>query len=110
MKLTDPLRVVHVALPTRNVLRVPGVHEHNFETSRLEDLEDGDPVDACRLHRDRRDAHLREPVCESMEVSGEALEGTNRLVVSILRHGNDVERRTDVKPCRMPLNDSQRGR
>jgi hypothetical protein len=72
VELLDPLRVVDVGLAARHVLRVARVDEHDLEPTRLEDLEQRDPVDTGRLHRDRVDAETDKPVGERDQIRGEA--------------------------------------
>src|SRR5882724_6669123 len=107
VKLTDPLRVIHVGLSTGNVLRITCVHEHDLKASSLEDLVNRDPVHARRLHRDRGDPNLLEPVRQSIEISCKTLERANRFVVCILGHSYDMERRADIQTSGVPMNDWQ---
>ena len=62
VELLQPLRIVHVALAARDMLDVARVHQQHLEAARFEDLEHRNPVHARRLHGDRRDADLREPI------------------------------------------------
>ena len=97
MQLLEPLGVVDVGLATRDILDVARVDEKHLESARFEDLEDRNPVHARRFHGDGRDAGLCEPVGESMEIAREAPERADGFLRPIGRHGDDVERCTDVE-------------
>ena len=96
MELLQPLRVVHIRLAARHVFDVARVHQQHLEAARFEDLEDGNPLYAGRLHRDGRDADLREPIRQLMEIVAEGPERANRPFISVARHGDHVKRRADI--------------
>jgi hypothetical protein len=96
VQLLQPLGIVDIRLPTGDVLDVARVDQQHLEPARFENLKDRNPVDAGRLHRDRCDAHCREPIRELMEIAAEGAEGTDRLVISVARHGDHVKGRADV--------------
>jgi hypothetical protein len=99
VQLLKPLCVVHVGLSARHILHVTRIHKEDFETARLEDLEDRDPVHAGRFHCDGLDAEANEPVGHRVQIAAEAFECTDRLVVEIGAHGHDMECGSDVEPC-----------
>ena len=74
-----------------------------LEATLLEDLEERDPVDACRLHGDGLDAAHVEPVSERVKVRREAPELAHRLIVAIFRHRDPVAGRADVDACRVQM-------
>src|SRR5581483_9098760 len=76
----------------------------------LQDLVYRDPIDARRLHRNRRDPYTAQPVRQPMQVAGEATKRTHGLFIPARWDGNDVERRADVDASRVPVNDRERGR
>ena len=41
---------VDIALATRQVLGVPGIHQKHFQTLLFENFKYGHPINACRLH------------------------------------------------------------
>ena len=96
VELLQPLRIVHIRLPTGDVLDVARVDQQHLEPARFENLKDRNPVHAGRLHRDRRDAHRREPIRQLVEIAAEGAEGADRSVVAIARHGDHVKGRADV--------------
>src|SRR4051794_36043036 len=55
VELLEPLRIVHVGLAARHVLRVTSVDEKHLEATSLKNLEHRYPVHAGRFHRDGRD-------------------------------------------------------
>ena len=83
MQVPEPLAVRDIALPARDVLDVARVDEDHLEAARVEDLEDGNPVDAGRFHRHVRDAARRQPVGEAVEIAGEGRERLHRVGVAI---------------------------
>ncbi len=74
VKLLDPLTVHHVTLAAGNTLQTVGIDEQNLEAVLLEDLEQRDPVDTCRLHRDRLDAVIFQMPGQLVEILGEGTE------------------------------------
>jgi len=96
VELLEPLGVVHVGLPARDILDVARIHQQHLKAAGFEDLEDRNPVHARRLHRDRRDTSLLEPIGQSVEIATERPERANRCVVSITRHRDDVESGADI--------------
>ena len=101
VKLLQPLSIIDVCLSSRHVLHVASVHQKHLEAASLENLEDGDPVHARGLHRDRLDSDTREPVRHLVEIATEASERTYRLVILVAAHGNDMKCRSNVQPRRV---------
>jgi hypothetical protein len=99
VELLDPSAVEHVGLTAGDVLHTAGVDEADVEAAFFEDLEEGDPVDAGRLHGDGRHAAGGEPVRQGVEVGGEGFEFSDVLALGIgagwdgdeVRVGADVD-------------------
>jgi hypothetical protein len=96
VQLLQPLRIVHIRLAAGDVLDVAGVDQQHLEPARVENLKDRNPLHAGRLHRDRRDAHRREPIRQLVEIAAEGAEGTDRSVIAIAWHGDHVKGRANV--------------
>ena len=58
MEVLEPLAVLDVGLPARDVLDMPGVDQADLDPPGLEDLVERDPVHAGGLHGDGGDAAL----------------------------------------------------
>ena len=56
MKPLEPLRVADVSFPSGHVLGIARIDKEHSKAAGIEDLENGDPIHACRLHNDRLDA------------------------------------------------------
>lgn len=99
VEILEPLAVLHVALPARDVLDVAGFHQTDLDAARLQDLEEGDPVHPGGLHGHGGHAALLEPVREGVQVLREGPEAPDGLRVAIERHtdvdlgGPDVDAR-----------------
>jgi hypothetical protein len=91
VQLQQPLTLLHVALPPREILRVARVDQEHLEAAGVEDLVQRHPVDAGGLHRDRGDATPLEPLGQSLEVRGETVKPAHRLGIPI-RPDRDVVR------------------
>ena len=78
MELLDPLAVDDVGLPARDILDVTSVHEHHVDAPCLENLVEGDPVDAGGFHGNGGHAASGEPVGQAMEIGRERLERAHR--------------------------------
>jgi len=68
-----PLAVAHVALAPRQIARVGTVKERDFEAVGLEQVVDGDPIDAGGFHGDGVDLVLGEPRAQRAQRSEGAL-------------------------------------
>jgi hypothetical protein len=64
------------------------VDEVNLETACFQDLVNGNPVNAGRLHRYRPNPALREPVCQRVQIASEGGKTAHRLRVSVSTHGD----------------------
>lgn len=110
VQLLQPLAVLDVALSRGDVLDVARVDEPHLESASLQDLEQGDPVDAGGLHRHRVDAAALEPVGELMEVGGEAAKAAHRLRITVLGYGDVVLLRADVDAGGVEVDGLETGR
>ena len=74
-----------------------GVDELDLEAARLEDLKERDPVDSGGFHDHGVDSALLEPVSQTVQIGGEALEAAHGLRIAVLgnRHvvlgGSDID-------------------
>ena len=99
VEVLEPLAVLDVGLPAGDVLHVARVDQADLEPAGLQDLVQGDPVDAGGLHGHGGDAALREPIREGVEVLREGPEAPDGLRVAVERHadvdlgGADVDAR-----------------
>jgi hypothetical protein len=75
---------------------VAGVDQQHGEAARLQQLEQGNPVDTGGFHRDGVDPAGFEPVSDGVEVDREAGKLAHRFIVSVRRHGHKVGRAADV--------------
>ena len=76
------------------MLGVPGVDQQNLEAALLQDLEHRNPVG--RLHGDRLDPALLEPIRQTMEIIGEGAERADRLRGAIRSNRRDMHLRPHV--------------
>jgi hypothetical protein len=83
MQLLNPLTVQDVGLPPGHVLEMASVDQVDVEASGLEDLIDGDPIDASRFHGHGLNLARLQPVGQGVEVDGEGGEDAHRLLVTI---------------------------
>ena len=95
--MLDPLAVEDVGLATGDILDVTGVDEEDLKAALLEDLKDGDPVDAGGLHGHGVDATGQEPIGQSMQGTGIGLEGPDGLGTTVFRHSGIDLSRADVE-------------
>ena len=78
------------------MLGVPGVDQQNLEAALLQDLEHRNPVDPSRLHGDRFNPALLEPVRQTIEIIGEGAERADRLRGAIRSNRRDMHLRPHV--------------
>jgi hypothetical protein len=86
------------------MLGVAGIDQKDLETAFVEQFEYWDPVDAGRFHDDRLDAAFREPIGQSVKVTGEGAKTANRIGCAIRSHRRHVHGRADVNRRRIGMN------
>jgi hypothetical protein len=110
VELADPLAVRHIALAPGYILQVARIDEQDLEPACLEEFVDGDPVDACGLHRDARDTACGEPLRQPPQIAREGLERLHRVAVAIRRHGHEMLRGAAVNARDIRIDALQHGR
>jgi hypothetical protein len=98
VELLEPMGIIDVALPSRNVLDVGRIDQKYFEPTSLQKLIHRNPLHTGRFHRDSRHPNLDEPIGEPMQIAREASKDTHGFLGSIRRDSYD-EGRTHVKPA-----------
>jgi hypothetical protein len=83
MQVLEPLAIGYVGLSAGHVFHVLCVDEVNFEATRLQDLVNGNPVNACRLHRHGAYPALHEPISQRMQIAGERGKAADGMGISI---------------------------
>ena len=104
MELLDPLAVEHIALAPRNVLDVPGIDQQNFDASFLQNLIEGDPIHAGRLHRDGVDATGLQPDGQLDEFMSKAPKLSHGLLVPVFGDRHPMTPRSNVDPRCIEMN------
>ena len=90
------------------MLGVAGVDQHDLEPALLEDFVGRDPVDPGRLHGDRLDPALLEPVRQTIEIIGEGAERADRLRGAIRSNRRDMHLRPHVNGGRPRMDGGHR--
>src|SRR3954452_7493324 len=85
---------------------MPRVHHIDLKSVALQDLEKGDPINACRLHNDGLYSARLQPLRHAMQVRREASERSHWLGVSPIGNRNIMIGITNINPGRVPI---QRG-
>src|SRR3954451_2053702 len=97
MQPLNPLAVVDVALgATVDLGYGPSIDQKDLEAAPLEELIEGDPVDAGGLHGDGIDAPGGEPIGERLEIGGEGVEAADGLGIAVGRDGDPMDTVVDV--------------
>ena len=105
VQLLQPLAVQHVGLATRHVLDASGVHQHHLEVPLFQHPEQGYPVHAGGLHDHGLHTALGQPVRQTVQVSREGLELSNRLCGTVggYRHEMAVGPHVDARRVQICL-------
>src|SRR5215217_703076 len=109
VKLQQPLALLHIALPARQVLGMPGIHKKYLESKLLQDVVQRNPINACRLHCDRLHAATAQPLCHSVEIRCEARKPSYWFRIPVGTNGYVVTLISDVDPRRIRMNNLQPG-
>jgi hypothetical protein len=105
VKLLQPLTVQDVTLATGHILDPASIYKLNFKATAIEEFVERNPVDAGRLHNNRRDSTLLKPVSQPMEVGCERGELSDRLVTAVSRNSNEVGGRADINATSIRVSD-----
>jgi len=95
----DPLTLVPVGSASRNIFHMSGIDHPGLQSAPLENFEQGNPINACRLHGRGSDTTTLQPVSGLFEIFGEGAEAADRLVFGIVMHGDENLARANVYPC-----------
>src|SRR5690606_33958860 len=109
VQVLQPLAVGDIGLATGHGLHVAGVDQADLEAAGLEHLEQGDPVNAGRLHGDVADTAGLQPVDQSVQVLGEGSKGADGLLGAIWRDGDKQLGGADVDAGRIGTKDQWLG-
>jgi hypothetical protein len=101
MEILEPLAILDVGFAAGEIFAVSGIDQKDFQAGRLEDLEEGDPVNAGGFHGDGGDAGSFEPVAELEQGIGEGLELTNRVGIGTGGNGDPDFASADINTGRV---------
>src|SRR5436190_18098051 len=82
---------------------MPRVHHIHLKSVALQDLEKGDPINACRLHNDCLYSARLQPLRHAMQVRCEASERSHWLGISPSGYSDVMVGVTNINPCRIPV-------
>jgi hypothetical protein len=75
----QPLAILDVALASRHVLHMPGIHDEDLQAAGLQDLIHRDPVHPRRLHDHRVHPAGYQVIGQRVQVRGEGVKPAHRL-------------------------------
>src|SRR5580692_6279403 len=90
MQLLQPLTVLYVRFASRKVLGLTRIYDAHTKPSALQNLVEGDPVNASGLHRNGLDPAPLQPIRQSMQIGRKTAEHPYRLHIPSTRHGYPV--------------------
>jgi len=96
MQLHQPLALLHIAFAPRQILRLPRVHQVDFQTHLLEEVVHWDPVHARGLHGYGPNSALLQPIGHGSQLGCRAPEVPHRLAVVVRRDRHVVGFVADV--------------
>src|ERR1039458_7939641 len=108
MQVLEPLAIGYVCLPARNVFHVLCVDQIDLESPCFQNLIDRNPVHAGRLHRDRMNPALLQPVGQGMQIASECGETANGVGISISADGDEQLTCTYIDSRGIRMQDRQR--
>src|SRR5437660_1132380 len=77
---------MYISFASRQILRLPRIHQVHFKTRLFEDVVYGDPIHACGLHGDGPNPALLQPIRHRLQLGGGAPEPPYRLAVPARRY------------------------
>jgi hypothetical protein len=97
MQALQPLAIEPIGFRSAGgALRLAGINQQDLQTTRLQELEQRNPVDTGGCHGDGGHATVNEPVGQGVEVGGEGAKTTHGLGVAPWGHGDPVLGFTNV--------------
>lgn len=87
MECLQPLAVLHVRLPLWDLVCVLGINQPDVKTTLCEHFEQGNAVDAGRLHHHGLNLTLAQPFGEGLEISRKRPKALHRLLIAIMENG-----------------------
>src|SRR5437763_1693275 len=82
---------------------MPRVHHVDLKSIALQDLQKGDPINACCLHNDRLYPTRLQPLRHAMQVRREASERSHWLGISPRGYRDVMVGVTNINPCCIPV-------
>src|SRR3954463_4903179 len=102
VQLHQPLALLYVRFPPRQVLGVARIHQKNFESAFHQNFVHRQPIYACRLHSYRDDSALLQPVSYGLHILREARECSHRFGVAVWWYRHKMCRIANVNYGRQP--------
>jgi len=94
--LLQPLTIGEISLSAGDMLDLPGVGQKDLKATRLQDLKQRNPIHPGRFHRHGLNATRRQPLGQGLQISGEGVKASHRLLVPIRRDRDVAFGRPDV--------------
>jgi hypothetical protein len=80
-----------------------GIDQLNIKATLFEHFEQGNPVDAGRLHHHGLNLTLSQPLGQDVEISRKGPKAPHRFLIAILWDGDPVLGRPDINPGGMEI-------
>jgi hypothetical protein len=103
VQLQQPLTLLHVALTSRQVLRVSRIDQIHFKATVFQNLVEGNPIHPSRLQGDRLYSTALQPFRQTVQVCGKTLKPAYRFWISVWPHGSVMRAVPHIDSCRMRM-------
>ena len=103
MEFLQPLTILHIRLAPWHLAGVMSIDQFDIKATLLEHFEQGNPVDASRLHHDSLNLTLPQPLGQRIEIGRKRAKALHRLRIAIRGHRHPMGVGPHINPGSMEI-------
>src|SRR3954470_6282485 len=107
VKFQQPLTLLYIALPARQVFGVTSVYKKYLESTFFQDVVEENPIDSRGLHGNRLHAATAKPLCQAVKICCKALKSSYWFGIPVWTNCHVVTCISNVDPRCIRMNNLQ---